>query len=183
VNTATRLISQGCDLIQKKRFREALPITVRKSIKSQKGKWDPEGFEGVPYSQMTYGAASVELTLDPGSLIPIISGICLAIDCGQVLHPEIARSVLESEIEQSLALCFTQTAEGFTVTREIPMISRTDIRIHFMKRNTIPSGIEGIAASTIPAAFMQAVNQILHKPVFSLPLTHDLIVETFLDDD
>ena len=58
----TKLIDQCCAIIQKKRFREGLPITETKSYRRRTGaEWDEEKMTGTPFSSPSWAAAVVEV--------------------------------------------------------------------------------------------------------------------------
>jgi CO/xanthine dehydrogenase Mo-binding subunit len=75
ITTISRLVEKCCQAIRKQRFRDPLPITVRRSIKIEK--LNPWGMENSTktvdpgaFAHCGWGASAVEIEIDPVSLYP-----------------------------------------------------------------------------------------------------------------
>lgn len=167
VTLMTDLIRKGLVSIQNRRFRQPLPIEVNKTISGKQGKsWDPDLFSGEPYSGVSRAGAVIEVVMDYCTSRPVVNHIWFTADCGLVLNEGIARSILESEIHSALDLCQNQNLSHLSLIRgeRLPQIS-----LRFLPGGDEPLGIEGLAFSTIPGAYLQAINQTLNNPVLALP--------------
>ncbi|MDR2897444.1 MAG: molybdopterin-dependent oxidoreductase [Spirochaetaceae bacterium] len=159
----TRLLRKCCEAIQKQRFREPLPITVKKIFKpGRKGAWNSKDFTGLPYSSRSWGAAVVEVEIDPATYQVQILNLNLAVEGGEILLEKSARNTLMKGISRVLA----KTVHDDTLIRTsgIP-------KIVFIPSDDEAKGIGEIAYSLIPGAFSAAVNQaiegILKEDAFS----------------
>ncbi len=169
----TRLIEQCCGIIQKKRFRETLPITETRSFRRRtSAEWDEEEMKGIPFSQTSWGAAVVEVAVNTGTKEISIPDIWLSISCGAILDPSAARSYLEAEVRLALAQCIDKQAINPTLFPRLHINFETESR-----KSTPPGGLEGLALGTIPAAFIQAVSQAAGRTVRELPLNSSHLME------
>jgi CO/xanthine dehydrogenase Mo-binding subunit len=172
VTMMTDLIKKGLNTIQGKRFREPLPIGVTKTISGNDLRgWDPKTLTGEPYSSISRAAAVVEIILRKGDALPELRKIWLYADCGQLLDEEIARSVLEAEIALAVAWCRLPVIDGHGTGQLFNTGKTPEIDIRFIEGGRDPGGIEGLAFSSVPAAYIQAVNQTLESPLISIPFS------------
>ena len=170
---ATKLIRLCCNAVREQRFRDPLPITVRRSAKVK------------PVDREVFAAAGsavavAEIEIDPVSLSPLVRGIWLAADGGKILSPGQARRTLRTGIIQALGwTCreklFYKSGKierklyqnyNISSTTEIPPIT-----VEFFKNDTdAPKGIGELPFSCIPAAYVQAVSQAMDHPFEKIPL-------------
>jgi CO/xanthine dehydrogenase Mo-binding subunit len=185
----TSLLEHCCQAIRKKRFRTPLPITVRRTIRPDRAPaWG--GKDGGPkerpfdrgaFSRMSWGAAGVEVEIDPASCVPQIRGAWLGIDGGKLLSEERARRTLKSSVVQALGWASREElwyAEGrippelfhrcqLPAPAEIP-----PIYVDFVWNDaTSPRGLGELPFSCIPAAYVQAVSQAMDHHFEKIPLT------------
>jgi len=190
ITSVTKLVEKCCLAIRKQRFRDPLPITVRRSIKPQSGSlWggrmqvkDITGF-------IKHGLASavVEVSIDLVDCIPIVRGVWLCVDGGKIISKNRAKRALSRAAAQSLGWAFTEDIEyingilpktqydNFTIfsPMEIP-----PIHINFIdSQSAEPKGVGDVAFSCIPAAFLQAVSQAMDHSYKSIPLKRKEIWE------
>ena len=165
VSIVTELIEKGCQLLQKKRFREPLPIEVKKAYVNKGFDWDTDAFSGEPFPHVSAAVGVVEITINKKECIPRIKNIRMGIDCGEVLDINIARSIVESEILRSLAVFHNNAAEGYDILKTVFPDYLPPISVNFVKSRNPYGGIEGLASSTIPSSLVQAVNQALDIPL------------------
>ena len=104
VTIIPRLIEQCCQSILKKRFRDPLPIEIKRSFRqpSQRS-WDRDTFKGGAVHLLSWASAAVEIELDPVGQKPELRGIWMTIDCGRIMNLSYARSVIESSIHRGFA--------------------------------------------------------------------------------
>ncbi|MDR1566873.1 MAG: molybdopterin-dependent oxidoreductase [Treponema sp.] len=186
ISVITRLVEKCCQAIRKQRFRDPLPITVRRSVRP--GKITPWGRENGEkpadpnaFARPGWGAAAVEIEIDTISLVPRIRGIWIAVDGGRIHSQARARHSLKTSVIQALDWCSREALDydqgrisrgflgGYTISgpMEIP-----PIHIDFLwNDNSPPKGIGELPFSCIPAAYVQAVSQAMDYPFEKLPVT------------
>jgi CO/xanthine dehydrogenase Mo-binding subunit len=182
------LLEKACRTIQQQRFQVPLPITEREYYApSLKVPW--EGTASVPgnrlydehaLARLGWGAAVVEVAIDPIAYTPIIRGIWLGIAGGWILSEKQARRTLSYSAIQALGwatqerLFYTEGeiperlfySYGILDPEDIPII-----QIDFIGQDTeYPQGIEALPFSSIPAAYVQAVSQAMDHPFETIPL-------------
>jgi len=190
ITVVTKLVEKCCLAIRKQRFRDPLPITVRRSVKPQAGSlWggriqvkDASGF-----LKPGLACAVVEVSIDIVDYVPVVRGVWLCVDGGKIISKNRAKRTISRAAAQSLGWAFTENIEyingilprtqydNFAIfsPNEIP-----PIHIEFMNNeNQEPKGIGDIAFTCIPAAFHQAVSQALDHSFKSIPLKRKEIWE------
>jgi len=162
----TRLIDQSCDLIQKKRFREALPITETGSFRRRtKTDWDEESLIGTPFGTPSFAAAVVDVQLETATMELRVPKIWLSLNCGIILDKSSARSFIEAEVRLALCQCLKKQAIKPSIFPEL--------HIEFNEnesKNQRIGGLEGLVLGAVPAAFAQAVSLASGLQINSLPL-------------
>jgi len=171
----TRLIAAACEALSARRFREALPISVRKAQRARSLKAAPES----PLDEASWGGAVVELELDPIDDSPRVRGIWLVAKVGRILSPEAAIRSLKHDAAQALGLCVGERldiAEGPARAEDLwhyrlPRIKDAPrIVVDFIDDDADPKGLGELAYALIPAAFSNALSQALDVPWNQLPL-------------
>jgi CO/xanthine dehydrogenase Mo-binding subunit len=197
----TRMVEQACLSIQKQRFRDPLPITVRRTARAQRNPAWEESFpppEGVltdcgGFVRPGCAAAVVEIEIDPVEHCPRIRGVWMSVDGGKIICEDNARRKLRISAVQALGWAYRERIgytdgiipmeqfEKFDIfgPSEIPQIN-----INFIQSNaedpsgskdpagsTDPAGIGNLPFSCIPAAYAQAVSQAADHVFRSVPLT------------
>lgn len=171
VSITTRLIIEACEGIQKRRFREALPISVRKS-------WRPRQRLQGQTDGSSWAGAVVELRLDPLDGAPIIRGAWLVASAGRVLSPDRARRSLERDVARAIGQCI---AERLDLGRPADAAAYASYRLSRLKDSPVivvdilgdesgqALGIGELAYATMPAAFANALSQAMDRPCNALP--------------
>ncbi len=164
IQVFTRLIEQCCDTIQKKRFREALPITETRSYRRRtSAEWDETKMTGKPFSSPSWGCAVVEASLFTATGEITVPRIWLSLCCGPLMDPAAARSFVEAEVRLALSQCMDKQAI-------IPSIF-PELHIDFFDDGSkATGGLEGLVLGTVPAAFNQALSQACGRSIGSLPV-------------
>jgi len=181
------LVERACLAIQALRFRDPLPISARETAAPLE---DPEWTGRFPLPQGSpdragflrpgSAAAVVEVELDPVEYLPKIRGVWLAVDGGRVFQEDRARRSLKLSVVQALGwACREQPAyvsgrvpedcfDGFDIAgaSEIPPVEIGFVRDSSEK----PKGIGDLPFACVPAAYLQAVSQMMDRHFRSIPL-------------
>jgi CO/xanthine dehydrogenase Mo-binding subunit len=191
----TRLVEQACLAIRKLRFRDPLPITVRKTVRPQKNPlWEarippPEGksLDAAGLARPGWASAVVEVEIDPVEYIPKIRGVWMAVDGGKIISEERARRALKISAVQALGWAFREQIaySGGALTQaqferyDIPSPGEIPpVHIDFIWNDTSgPKGIGELPFTCVPAAYVQAVSQAMDHHFQSIPLRREDIWE------
>jgi CO/xanthine dehydrogenase Mo-binding subunit len=183
ITSITTLVEKCCIAIRKRRFHQPLPITVRYSVKSNSGYLPNTQWKVANSNVFSYpgaAAAVVEVEIDLVECIPVIRGVWLAVDGGNIVSVNRAKRNLTRGAAQALGWAFTENIEyvngiipknqydNFTIfsPAEIPPIN-----IDFLDSNSSESkGIGELPFTCIPAAFLQAVSHAMDHCFKSIPL-------------
>lgn len=174
ISVVSRLVNAACEGLRTKRFREALPITVRKSQRTRNRRSAPES----PLDESAWGGAVVELELDQVDAYPMVRGIWLAAKAGRILSAEEARRTLEHDAIIALGLCMGETLDlsggpaGVEDLRRYRLSRIKDappVHVEFIDDDTDPKGIGELAYALVPPAFANALSQALDSQWNTLP--------------
>jgi CO/xanthine dehydrogenase Mo-binding subunit len=194
ITTLTKLVEHCCLSIRKQRFRNPLPITVRRQARPVKSKSSGGYIDSLSgrdlnlasLSRPGWGAAVVEVEIYPASFSPVIRGLWLEIDGGKILSESGARSSLKTAVIQALGWASRERLgyeegiipkgdiDGYDIPspREIP-----PIRVDFLRNEGDPKGIGDIPFNCVPAAYVQAVSQAMDHRFGKIPLLPEDIWE------
>jgi hypothetical protein len=173
ISIMTQLLKRCCDAIQKARFRDPLPIKVKRSVThTQKKAWDEEKFSGQPFHSVSSAAAVIELELDPFTLRENIRGIWLAIDGGEILAVKQAEATLTRTIQDILS---SFVKNDFTDAQKI--------NISFLQNTDHPRQIGDAVYTILPAAYTNALTQAVSFDVHALPIEPDTIFRFITERD
>ncbi len=183
LSVTSTLIESCCSAIKRQRFKNPLPISVKKSFRAPSAEvWDRSSMKGVPFNRLSWGACAVEVEIDPLSLQPAIRGIWCALDCGQLYHPGIAESEVRSALMKTIRRCTNGDALMDRRMRESglygehELLSLPPVTISFLQNPSAPpSGISQLPGALFPAAFVSALSQAAGLYLDMLPLTPELI--------
>ncbi|MDR2484114.1 MAG: molybdopterin-dependent oxidoreductase [Treponema sp.] len=196
VTAVTRLVESSCRAIQKRRLKESPPIKVRQSCSPVlKAPWEGKSaapldrlFDGQALTNLGWGAAVVEVEIDPVDYTPRVRGIWLEADGGRLLSEKQARLALARSAVHALGwaareeLYYTQgkIPDPFIYGYDIlTPLETPPIHVGFIrKEGLIPKGIGELPFSTIPAAYVQAVSQAMDHPFEKIPLNARDVWET-----
>ena len=167
ISTINELIKKACMDLQKKRFHQPLPITVKKcaSITARKS-WNNEEFKGTPFGPTSFATAVIEVELDTYTYNERIKGIWLVIDCGEIFDKAAALRAIRLEIQQQLEML----VRGKTIPCE-------NITIKFLESKNKSGQIGELVRNTLPAAFSSALSLALATQLTKLPCTERLLFE------
>jgi CO/xanthine dehydrogenase Mo-binding subunit len=192
----TRLLERCFLAIRKQRFRDPLPITVRRSIKPQTGAlWDgrftaSKGrlLDANAFSNPSRAAAVVEVAIDPVENFPKIRGIWMAVDAGRILSLHGAQKSLSYGAFQALGWAFTEQIEyinGALTARQYANYSIPGpadippVNFTFLHGDSgEPKGLGELPYACIPAAYLQAASQAMDHRFNSIPLKREDIFKS-----
>jgi CO/xanthine dehydrogenase Mo-binding subunit len=182
VTELTRLVERCCQAIRKQRFRDPLPITVKRTGHPDKvPAWEGQSqVDSGVFSHPGWGAAVTEIEIDPVSFQPGIRGVWLAVDGGKILSQSRARRSLKTAVIHALGwTCREQI--GYEKGK-IPedLFSRYDIpspeefppiHVDIIWNDTAgPKGIGELPFCCVPASYVQAVSQAMDHHFEKIPL-------------
>jgi CO/xanthine dehydrogenase Mo-binding subunit len=192
----TKLIERGCLAIRKQRFRDPLPITVRRQIRPAKkipsgdsyvGCLAGKGLDFASLNRLGWGAAVAEVEIYPASFTPVVRGLWLGVNGGKILSESEARASLKTAAIQALGwasrerLAYEEGVipkegiDGYDIPspKEIP-----PIHIDFLWNDGLdPRGVGDLPFSCVPAAYVQAVSQAMDHQFGKIPLLPEDIWE------
>jgi CO/xanthine dehydrogenase Mo-binding subunit len=184
ITVVTQLVELAAAAIRKQRFRDPLPITVRRSCKcayvppwgAETGRIDRNAF-----SHAGWGAAVVEVEIDPVEYTPNIRGVWMSLDGGKILSQRRAWRSARFSIIQALGWASRERLsyeegripDGQFLAYDLPNLREIPpIHIDFIFNETAsPKGIGDIPFNCVPAAFAQAVSQAADHHFAQLPVT------------
>ncbi|MDR0374704.1 MAG: molybdopterin-dependent oxidoreductase, partial [Treponema sp.] len=186
----TRLVTRCCLALKKERHHATLPLVISRSVKpSNVPAWSESErpvrtsqVDKNAFSPISWGAAVVEIEMEPATYIPKIRGIWLCIDGGRILSEQHARrAVTVSAIHalgwasrEKLAYIDGKIIDEFIYNYDIPSpMDLPPIEARFLEnaeKTSEPKGIGELPFCTIPAAYAQAVSQSLDHVFEKIPL-------------
>ncbi len=190
VTVYTSLVDRCCNYIRKQRFNKPLPIEVRRNIiAARRSTWDTSSFTGIPFHNFSWGAVVTEVQLDPLTLVPEVRGIWAAFDCGLVYDTQYAVSIAEGSIYEALAWAMGEQKvtpryyQDYVIEgHDIPNLRLPPVSVVFANRaKGLPGGINEIAESLVPAAFVTALSQATGVYFDRIPLTSE-IIQSYLEE-
>lgn len=182
-----RLLLQTCEGIATKRFRQPLPITVRKVYRRSKGPaWDADSFQGKPFLSFSWGAAVAEVEVVPLLAEVRIRRISLVVDAGPRLDEASARNALIEGVQMAVGWAITESIhwekgvishESFLRyrlpgPRELPPV---DIEFVDGPRETAPRGLGTLGANLVAPALLSAIRQAIGSDLKSIPVSRKML--------
>ena len=165
---------------QKQRFRNPLPIVVKKVSKNSKKTWNPDTRKGSPFSCLSLGAAVVEIEIDPVSYLVKVRDVWFVIDAGDVYSEHAVRRTILKGIHRGLSTALLEqhdrhfgkvSSDFYPVYPILDFTAYPKPQIEILDSKSTPKGIGNLAVSLIPAALTSAVSQALNMSVHSIPIT------------
>ena len=170
----TRLVEQCCVSIYKQHEKKQPPITVRKTIALKKNN---ENYLDNP----GWASAVVEIETDPVEFVPKIRGIWMSVNGGKILDENNAHAALKKSAIQALNWVYREHihyVKGIIPDRQFEDFEIMDINeippinIELMDDDAnVPRGIGDLPFACIPAAYAQAISQVMDYTFESLPLS------------
>ena len=161
----TQLLKKCCQGIQKLRFRQPLPITVKKKLTKPKNQvWDQEKFCGNPYYSLSWGAAAAEVEIDPLLYKPKLRGIWISLNAGAILN----KKQTEISIRKDISDVLRHLMDGMTLSPE-------KVFINFIESQEEPKQLGSIMHSILPVAITNAISHATKTTVHTIPIPIDYI--------
>ncbi|MFP4153733.1 MAG: molybdopterin cofactor-binding domain-containing protein, partial [Alkalispirochaeta sp.] len=187
VTLVPRAIISACQALQKQRFREPLPITVRRTLRGGRGTRTPVD------ALRSIGATAVEAILRPASMEIDIRSVTMVIYAGRVID----RAMAEAELRRGIYHALNWTLHESLLDAELVTEKETlqtyntafrgavpKIRIVFVNqiRRDGPVGISELPFNTVPAALVSALSQATGLYLDSLPVQPAQILRLLQED-
>jgi CO/xanthine dehydrogenase Mo-binding subunit len=186
ITIVNRLVVKACEAIQKRRFRDPLPLSARSSYRAPKSiAWEEGSVASSSFDSAAWAGAVVELELDPWTFEPSSLGVWLCVDGGRIVSVERATSALRSLCIDALSVCLSERFSPGNVEKGayfrqglLPLSSLPPINIEFLtpSRKAPVKGIGELPFGTIPAAFITALSQAAGARFTSLPVAGDDVI-------
>ena len=180
-STVNKLIERTCKAIQKKRFRESLPIVAKVQTRSPKNPGlDKSPAQGnIFLDSASWCGTAVEVEIDTISGEPKPLAVWMVVDAGRIVSKEKALSSLRSSIIAALNLCTGADfnpegieSEEYLRDRNLSLLDLPTIGIEFIEseKTSVARGLGELPFITVPAAFYSALTQALGVEPRQLPL-------------
>lgn len=193
VVVVSRLVEQACNAIQKRRFRSPLPIEVRRSYRTGRAsRFDAATLSGTGFPHASYGAAVVEVAVDPVTFESSVDNVWLTVDAGRILDEGEAKRSLEMSVYQALEwathelITYRNGAidpRSYLAYRNIadPVLPRIHIALLGSPDRT-PDGIGELPQNCVPAALAAAVSQATGRYMDRIP-TNPALIHGYLEGE
>jgi CO/xanthine dehydrogenase Mo-binding subunit len=163
VSVMTDLLKQCCEAVQEARFREPLPIRIRRAASdAERRVWDGELFRGQPFRGTAPVAAVVEIELEPFTLHETVRGIWIALDGGEILDAKRAEASVRQSVQDVLSSLAPHDA-----------VDPGRITVSFLHSTEEPRQIGEAVYAALPAAYAAALSQGASFPIRTLPVEFD----------
>jgi len=182
ITVINRLVERVCTAIQKKRFRDPLPLTARAVYRLPKPvRWEEGHVSGQPLEGAAWGGAVVEVELDPWTLEIRPVGVWICADGGRIVAPARAEASLRVAAASAVSLCLRERlpAEsehisdesffeyGILGANELPPIH---VELLQGDKRDESKGIGELPFNTVPAAFLAALSQAAGMAFHTIPV-------------
>lgn len=165
ISIMTHLLKKCCTAIQKQRFRQPLPISIKRTnSNSKKNEWNNIDLVGKPFHSSSTGVAVAEIEINPVTYSFFIRGIWLAIDGGLLLDEKRAESAIQQKVQQLLSQLMKKT-----------ILPVEKVSVTFLKKNNEPKQIGELVQTILPVAITNALSQALQTTIESIPVSTDIL--------
>lgn len=173
-----KLIERACRALQKRRFREILPLSVKAQMQCNPSiQWTSNGLSGKAFDAASWCGTILELAVDDvtGKITPLT--IWMVIDAGRIINKPLAEASLRAQAVNALRLCLldevvpeTLDSYSYLAKKHLSFSEIPDIFIEFMDSDrTSALGIGELPFATIPSAYYGALSQALGFELPSIP--------------
>jgi len=174
------LVEKCCVTIQKQRFRQPLPITVKKTYKLSAN--------DSLFISLTPAVCGIELELDPVTYESRIRGIWMSCEPGILYNRHAALTTIKKTIPVALSKIISEhivirdgkIAPKQSVQYEVlPPSIQPESTVTFLDSSEQPRGIGSIAMNLVPAAYAVALAQITGRQITSIPVDPESLYAFF----
>lgn len=189
-----KLVTRCCRLIQKRRFRDPLPIAVRCQHRPAASfEWQSGKLSRSPFDSASWGGAVVEVALHPRTYEIEITGIWLTLEgsFGPIDHDyefrRRAEGIIRSNTIEVISSCIGEKLDPASLTldtyHQYRMISALDIpriSVDFFepRKRSIIRNYEELPFTTIPGAFLSAISQASGLELGTIPVYPDDFIQS-----
>ncbi|MFW6363926.1 MAG: xanthine dehydrogenase family protein molybdopterin-binding subunit [Spirochaeta sp.] len=188
ITICSRVLETCAQAINKRRFRDPLPIEIHRSFRLPKTLGQDADGIADPYPFAATGAAVIEVEIEQHTLSLSIRGIWLAVNGGRIIQSSAAMQRLEQSIYSALGFLHTEVLElhagmlspSHTVGYRIPRFGDfPDPHIQLIQpdRKAASLGVGEIPGMCIPAAGIQAVSQASGVYFDQVPITPEIMYQ------
>jgi CO/xanthine dehydrogenase Mo-binding subunit len=182
----TRLIERCCHAIQKQRFRDPLPITVKRVNKLPSAlHWNAARLSGDPFAQYSWAGAVVEVEIDAVTMESRVRHVWLCVDGGRILSRDRARQMLEAGCVHAVGWAsreFVSFVDGkiprdlFYRYHELALDEAPPVSVEFVENDKDQiKGLGDLPYNCVPAAYCAAVSQATGGSFEHIPLPEDAL--------
>ncbi len=165
----SQLLKKACLSLQKQRFHQPLPITVKRTFNlANKKTWNTTNFTGKPFYVTSWIALVAEIELNMPIYSYDIRSIWISIDAGSVMNKRKARYAIQSCVKKVLSQALKNQ-----------QYSQPDISVTFLESGDDPKQIRELVYSTLPSAISNALSQTLRQALTMYPVEQERIFELF----
>lgn len=165
ISIMTQLLVKCCKAIQTQRFRQPLPIKVKRSFaQSKKDKWNIDTMTGIPFYSTSCGAAVTEIEIDPCTYLEKIRNIWIIIDGGKLLDKTQALLTVKKSVQKVLSI----------VHKDV-ILDADNVHVDFIESNESPKQIGEIVYNMLPASIAGAISNAFDNSILSIPFNTDSI--------
>ncbi len=169
MHITSQLLKKACLALQKLRFHQPLPITVKRTFNlANKKTWNPTTFTGKPFYATSWIALVAEIELN----MPIhsfeVRSIWISIDAGTVMNKKKARYAIQSCVNKIIS----QAMKNQTY-------APPDISVTFLPSTDEPKQIRELVYSTLPSAICNALSQTVAQAFTNYPVEQKTIFQHF----
>lgn len=184
VHQVMMLLEDACSELQKRRFREHLPISVVMQDRRYR-RWKEHQFEGAILDRTSRIGIVSEVEVDTHTLNVYTRSLYVVADAGRILLSSAAMNQVYLDIEKTLHVLshlHARTREerdypDVNIARTVLMPERIDI--DFLEKRQRPGSksraLSGLVQTVLPVAHIQAVNQALGSHISYMSLQNEAI--------
>jgi CO/xanthine dehydrogenase Mo-binding subunit len=163
ISIMSLLVKRCCVGIQKQRFRDPLPLTVKRTINiARSSRWNNKGFFGYPFYSISGISIAVLVEINPYTCEVSLKNIWMAINGGAILDETKATYSIRAEVQKILKNIFYAD-------------SNCPIEIKFISSGTEPKQIGLLVRNALTEAIINGISQILKKQFTIYPFEPKLI--------
>ncbi|MCX7025618.1 MAG: xanthine dehydrogenase family protein [Spirochaetes bacterium] len=178
-----KLVANACTTIRRKRSSNTPPHAASSMYRSLRPVPEPTYPVELPYDDLAFGGAVVEVEMDPWSFETRILGVWLCVDGGLIVSELQARRAMETGVINALSQSLYEQLDfpdgvPSTCLVDHPMIRLSEIppiETHFIDSGVrvAAKGIGEIPFSCVPSALVQAISQASGIGCWTLPVSID----------
>lgn len=191
-----RAITSACEAIQKQRFREPLPILVRRAIKNTRATRNPAD------ALRSLGGAAVEATIIPATMGIEVRSVTIVVYAGRIMDRQATEIELRRGIYQALSWTLQEPLDRNTreVTRDTDLMGDPVVQRHYNPgfpgtpprikvvllpagKREAPVGMGELPFLVVPAALLSALSQASGLYLDTVPVSPDGMLRMLQEEE